>query len=266
MGRLPIMPPLGFDVLDALEVLFPRECLVCQRPVRRVHICSKCVPPLPGQALGEQSRRCASCFSSLERTAADSRALCDTCTLFPSHLNRIRFIWEYGGLPRDLIKAMKYRPSIILTRHCGRILSEAVRPLFGQSSWDVVVPVAPSPASYKKRMFNPCALMAHEIARTLPGRPPVRDHLCHARGRPPQASLTHEERIRGLKELFFCHRPRQLAGKRVLMVEDVITTGATTSAAAFVLGRAGASSVDVIALARAHVWSRYRARLHRIFG
>jgi orotate phosphoribosyltransferase len=56
-----------------------------------------------------------------------------------------------------------------------------------------------------------------------------------------------------------------IAGKRILLVEDVITTGATIAAAAYQLRQAGATHVDVIALARTRVWKRFRARVHTIF-
>jgi len=62
------------------------------------------------------------------------------------------------------------------------------------------------------------------------------------------------------------YRGPSLSGKRVLLVEDVLTTGATTSASAYTLFQAGALSVDVIALARAHVWTKHRAKIADIFS
>jgi predicted amidophosphoribosyltransferase len=83
----------------------------------------------------------------------------------------------------------------------------------------------------------------------------------HGVQRAPQATLSHEARITRLKKLFALNDGADVTGKRILLIEDVITTGATISAAAYTLKRAGAVSVDVLALASARVWSRFRGRV-----
>jgi predicted amidophosphoribosyltransferase len=106
--------------------------------------------------------------------------------------------------------------------------------------------------------------MARVLQRTMP-HCAISHALRHTRRRTPQAQRTHAERLEGLRGLFTVTAPQKIRGKRILLLEDVITTGATIAAASSALRRAGADGVDVLALAQARVWTRFRARVHEIF-
>lgn len=245
-------------VSGPLEVLFPRECVVCTRPLRGRSLCFRCCPsPIPLSI-----SRCDRCFGPL--SPLERSEVCATCLNFPLSARRIRYLWEYEGLARDFIRAMKYQPSQLLARLAGASLAQHLPTLFGPSSWDLVIPVPSSPAMLKKRLFQPCA----EIARAMrENHPPLilSYELQHRGGRTPQAHRSHAERLRGLKGIFSVKSPLKLKGKRVLLVEDVITTGATIAAACHTLYEAGATSVDVVALAQASVWRRFRQRVFSLF-
>jgi predicted amidophosphoribosyltransferase len=158
---------------------------------------------------------------------------------------------------------MKYHPSIYLTRYSGALMAQALPTLFPDRSWDRIVPIPSSPETLKKRHFHPCHEMAHIVKKALPNTK-VSYALQHNRHRTAQAKRSHEERLRGLRTLFRVPKQAEIKGKRVLLVEDVITTGATIVAASQALYHAGACEVDVIALAQARVWARFRARLHKL--
>lgn len=241
------------------EVLFPRECLVCTRPLRGYSLCRRCHPP----RFVTTTHRCPRCFASVGYSS-DSDP-CPTCVTFPPITDRMRYLWEYGDLARDFIRAMKYRPSVYLTRYGARLITDTMEQLFRDRDWDVIVPIPSSPDMLKKRAFHPCHEMARVIRRTLPHCKIVHA-LHHAKNRTPQAQRTHSERLEGLRGIFAVSDPSKVAGSRVLIVEDVITTGATIAAAAYALRRAGAKEVDVVALAQARVWSRFRRRLFEIFA
>jgi predicted amidophosphoribosyltransferase len=241
-----------------LEILFPLECLVCTRPLRGRSLCIRCIPsPIPLSV-----SRCLVCFAALS-PLCESQA-CATCLNFPLAARRIRYLWEYEGLARDLIRAMKYQPSHQLARLAGASLAHHLPTLFGPSSWDLVIPVPSSPTMLKKRLFHPCAEIARGMRENHSSLTP-RHHLKHRGGRSPQAHRSHADRLRGLRGIFCVNRPREIAGKRVLLVEDVITTGATIAAACHTLHEAGAASVDVVALAQAAVWRRFRQRVCSLF-
>jgi len=239
-----------------LEVLFPRECLVCTRPIKGASLCFRCVPSKVSLA----PSRCPRCFCEV---LGPSARTCPACETFPLPVDRIRYLWEYEGLARDYIRAMKYQPSPYLAHRAGELLAQSLPSLFGDESWDHVIPVPSSPVMLKKRLFHPCSEMSRAI-RTYTRGLTIRHALRHQGMRGPQARRSHSERLRGLKRVFRVTNVREVAGKRILLVEDVITTGATVAAAAHALYQAGAHSVDVVALAEARVWRRFRSRIYSL--
>lgn len=251
-------PPRSSSWLrSCLEIVLPTQCRICRRPLRGTPVCYRCRPELPD--LGDLcSRNCQSCFSPLG--IGVSTPACQTCTLFPPVTDTIRFLWEYDGLARDLIRTIKYRPSLSLATLAGGLLCDAAPSMFATTRWDLIIPVPSSHAMFHKRLFHPCTELARPVARAL--NIPVIHALKHNSARAPQASLTHEERLRNLRTIFTVAARCDLRGARVLLVEDVITTGATITAAAAILKCAGARQIDVLALARTRVWSRFRHRLH----
>lgn len=261
----PTLYPLSSASLlsASLEVLFPRSCLVCQRPIRRESLCYRCKPCLPTLEHILQAR-CHRCFSPLTSPNEKERPICEPCLLFPSQPDSIRFVWDYSGLARDFIRSMKYRPSPRLARMGGHVLASCVEAMYHERDWDLCVPVPSSHSTFRKRLFHPCVEMANLIARHH--ELPLKRALRHDPTRDPQASLQHEARLRRLRSLFSIPHGARLSGARILLVEDVITTGATISAATYALKRAGAARVDVLALARTRVWTRFRKRLNEIFA
>lgn len=242
-------------IYGSLEVLFPRECLICTRPLRGASICFRCHPRCHVDA----SHRCGSCFGPIANDSHDS--VCSTCKTFPPNFQQLRYLWEYGDLARDYVRAMKYQPSVYLTRYAAHLLADRLAQLFNQPHWDVIVPVPSSPQMLKKRAFHPCVEMAWIINKRL-SNCRIANALRHHRARSPQASRTHAERLQGFKHIFQIRRPHLIRNQRILLIEDVITTGATIAAASQILMEAGATSVDVLALAQARVWTRFRRLIH----
>jgi len=242
----------------SFEILFPRECAVCTRPLRGRSLCYRCAPPQENVT----GPRCDACFEPIALHEAARGSLCPACITFPPLPKRLRYLWEYSERARDLIRAMKYQPSIYLTRFCGERMREGAASLFGECSWDLIVPIPSSPTMLRRRLFHPCYEMAKIIARQSSSMK-IEAALSHNKRRNPQAGLSHTARLKGLDSLFRVRKPSQLRGRRVLLVEDVITTGATIAAATHALHQAGAGEVDVLALAQARVWRRLRARVYR---
>jgi predicted amidophosphoribosyltransferase len=240
-----------------LEVLFPRECLVCTRPLRGRSLCLRCNPT----PISLAQPRCVRCFGDL---ASPSTSPCMACETFPLGSRSVRYIWEYEGVARDFIRAMKYHHIPYLAFLAGEVVARELPLLFGERSWDVIVPIPSSPRMLKQRLFQPCLEMSRAIQKNLSGVT-IRHGLRHRTNRTPQARRTHQERLQGIRSLFKVHGARHLRGARVLLVEDVITTGATVEAACDALLRAGVLSVDVVALAQARVWRRFRSRIFSLF-
>lgn len=152
---------------------------------------------------------------------------------------------EYEGRLRGLIHDFKYRGVDVLAGPFGDWM---VRALPLELTVDLVVPV---PLHWRRRMwrgYNQCDLLARPLARRL--RVPVARVIRKTRHTETQASSTPAERRSNLTGAFVLTDPRRVSGQRILLVDDVLTTGATAMACGALLRRAGARSVTVLTLAR----------------
>jgi ComF family protein len=166
----------------------------------------------------------------------------------PPAYDRARAVAHYSGAMRTLIHQFKYADRHDARALFGRWLAEAGRDLI--DGINVVVPVPLSRWRLLSRRFNQAAILAQELSR--PTGLAVGLHLLQrARFTKPQVGLTRDQRRRNLGGAFRVPRSRQasLEGRNVLLIDDVITTGATVEACARTLKRAGAARVDVLALA-----------------
>jgi ComF family protein len=128
----------------------------------------------------------------------------------------------------------------------GQLLREALESRAVDA--DLLVPVPLSAARLRQRGFNQAALLAEEIAVSVGGL--VAPDLLTRTERPSQRSLGEADRLSNLAGAFRCARPAETRGKRILLVDDVVTTGATASACADTLAQAGAARICVLAFAR----------------
>jgi len=114
---------------------------------------------------------------------------------------------------------------------------------------DVIIPVPLHPARLRAREFNQSLLLADELSRHL-ARPVSATNLVRTAATDPQTTLSRQERLRNLRNAFEIRRPQNLAGKRVLLVDDVFTTGTTLNECAKTLRKSGAGAVFALTLAR----------------
>jgi ComF family protein len=141
------------------------------------------------------------------------------------------------------VLTLKFRSGRYLAPLMGELLHEQL--LLHTIDVDLVVPVPLSPARLHVRGFNQAALLAEHVAPAL--HAPLGNVLTRVE-RPSQRTLAATERLTNLRGAFAC--PSQLRGARVLLVDDVVTTGATVSACADTLADAGAGRIGVLAFAR----------------
>jgi ComF family protein len=113
---------------------------------------------------------------------------------------------------------------------------------------DLVIPVPLAAGRLRRRGFNQAALLAEEVSLAVGGT--VVEDALERKERPAQQSLRAVERLVNLEGAFACPRPTDVQGKRVMLVDDVVTTGATVSACADTLAEAGARRICVLAFAR----------------
>jgi ComF family protein len=157
----------------------------------------------------------------------------------------------YGGALAQAISRFKYQGRPELARPLSAALVRAARAAqAGLGRVDVVLPVPLHPSRLAVRGYNQAALLAGPLARML-RVPLVTGALARTRDTSQQAKLDRDERLRNLTEAFAVRAPRTVAGRRVLLVDDVRTTGATLRACRDVLVDAGAAGVQSVVVARA---------------
>ena len=241
-------------LLDSVSrTLFPDDCRVCGQFLQqfsRIPVCRRCLAE-PAPLAAEYF--CVSCrMPFVNRFPLDETGRCALCRLGLHGFDAVYSYGSYEGALRKLVHLFKYEGVRPLAGHFGRYLAQA---LPRDAGFDVIVPMPLHWFKQWQRGFNQSELLAREIGRKW--RVPVRNLVSRRRPTRPQAGLTNAKRrenVRGAFQLtsFFgrSRRRHSLDGMRVLLVDDVVTTGATASACARVLKRAGAAHVALLALAR----------------
>lgn len=228
----------------ALDVLLPPLCLGCRTRItvhdalcpvcwRRIDfvrppLCDRLGLPMPYDTGGPM---------------VSAAAVAD-----PPDFDRARAVATFDGVMRELIHAFKFHDTHNARRLFGRWLAEAGHDLLGDA--DMLVPVPLARWRLLTRRFNQAQILAAEVA-CIANKPVKPFALIRTRSTPHQVGLTRAQRQRNVASVFRVP-PGEVAtvsGKAIVLVDDVITTGATASAAALALKRAGARRVDVLALA-----------------
>lgn len=218
------------------RVLFPARCLGCGR---RDHLlCPECRGRIPYLS----AEVCHGCCS-----ASPGGRLCRRCQSTPSHLASVRAACAFEGVPRRALHAFKYRGQTSLAPFLGDLLAEALtrRP----AAAEVVVPVPLFAARLRQRGYNQAALLAHQVAAQL-ALPVAEAALARTRATTPQVELTARQRRTNLRGAFACLAPDSVDGRKILLVDDVTTTGSTLRACADALAVAGAARVMAVVVAK----------------
>ncbi len=206
---------------------------------------------------------CAECFSQLRMIAppfcaccgipfviaADAETRCPTCLDDPPEFDVARAALVYDAVSAPLVSALKFRDQWAGLKRYGQMMLRVGTPLLAGA--DMVVPVPLHWRRLWRRKFNQSALLAYEI-RAQTGVPCIPDLLQRVRYTKPQMRLDRATRLRNVARAFAVATDVsiELRDKIVVLIDDVVTTGATANACARALKKAGAREVRVLALAR----------------
>ena len=219
-----------------LDLLFPPRCVACGRV--DTWLCPECAAGLP-RISGTVCVRCG--------LPLNPGALCTRCQKDPLRLEAIRSVTLFGGPVRAAIHLLKYRYVHGLAEPLGELLAGYWQ---AQSTpVDVIVPVPLHSGRQRRRGYNQAALLAHALGRRA-GIRVDEGALRRVRRTASQMRLGAAERRLNVRGAFGCPDGRVL-GQRVLLIDDVCTTGATLEACADALRAAGAEAVWALTLARA---------------
>lgn len=230
-----------------LALLFPDDCRICGRPLETfssVPVCPACLEPPPPFAAGFSCARCRTPFLNARPLNADG--LCRLCAAGLTAFDGAWTCGSYEGRLRDLIHLFKFRRMTPLAALFGRMMARAYP---RDQMFELLVPIAAHWRRRFSRGFDQAVLLARELSRHT--GIPVCGALRRTRHTAAQAGLTRRQRRDNVRGCFHVPDPGAVGGRRVLLIDDVLTTGATANAAASALRRAGAAHVGIYTLARA---------------
>ncbi len=236
----------------ALSAVFPPECISCAAPVDRdFALCATCwadTPFITGLA-------CDACGTPLPGVNDPDqgdvhRPLCDECLHIARPWAQGRAVMVYGGAGRRMILGLKHRDRAEIARAAGPWLARAAADLVTPDT--VIVPIPLHRWRLARRRYNQAALLAHALAAATRAAC-LPDALVRCTATPSLEGRSRLDRFDLLTGSIAPHprRGADLAGRHVLLIDDVMTTGATFSAAAQAVLAAHAEKVSVLALARA---------------
>ncbi len=215
----------------AVETVFPRRCAGCGR--RGEWVCTEC----DNLVRRFEQPWCTRCGTP--RSAANCR-----CNELPNEFTQFRSVAAYEGWLRQAIVSLKYGEETGRAAHLAPFLGPVLESL---DSWDWVVPVPLHPSRQHDRGFNQAELLARG-AVSDPDRV-VTALIRRTRATPQQVGLGNVARRQNVQGAFAVVAPSLVAGKRLVLIDDVMTTGATLQQCAIVLLNAGAARVSAVTLA-----------------
>ena len=227
-----------------VDVALPQLCPTCREPVHGVGLCPACWSKLSFIAPPYCERLGIPFPFDGGPGLLSMEAIAD-----PPAYNRARAAVRYDDIARKLVHALKYGDRLDLAPAMGRWMARAGRELLADS--DAIVPV---PLHWRRqwaRRFNQSALLAEIIAKAS-GRMVAHGALKRVKATPQQVGLDKSERAHNVQGAFRVPAPgrAEVTGRKLVLIDDVLTSGATVDACARALLRAGAASVDVLLFAR----------------
>lgn len=226
----------------ALDLLFPPHCVACQR--LGGWLCAACLDKI--EAI--EPPVCQVC--GLPGEGASQAKVCARCQSSPSQLDGIRSYAIHDGPLRDAIHQFKYEDLRGLAGFLGKLLVDGWHRLAPPDlGLDAIVPVPLHRRRQRQRGYNQAALLAREFGAGL-RLPVLEDAVIRSRATAPQVHLNAQSRRANVQDAFQC-KGTGLYGKRVLLVDDVCTSGATLESVCLAVRDAGVSSVWAYTLTRA---------------
>ncbi len=222
-----------------IQGVLPAVCSLCGTQLRDDHrICDDCRQQLPLNLHG-----CACCDLPLEH-ATPPGSLCGDCQKQSYHFDRVRAALHYRPPVDDLISGFKYHQRLDQGRLLADLLTEHL--LQQQTDIDLLLPMPLHPRRLRERGFNQASELCRPISRALqiPWSSAV---LQRSRDGAHQRTSSSRQRRRNIRQAFDC---RGQIPRRVALIDDVVTTGATADEVAHTLKKAGAQWVEVWAVAR----------------
>jgi competence protein ComFC len=236
-----------FDLLhSAVSLLYPPGCTICGKSIRAdEYLCDQCET----KAVRIVAPFCEKCSEPFEGSITNTFA-CANCAHRTIYFDAAVCAYRGRGIVRQIIHEFKYGRQIHLRHLVARWLNSALDDeRLRQSHFDVIMPVPLHPTRQRERGFNQAGLLAELLSAQT--SIPVKPLLERTRYTTTQTALDRSERMENLHNAFRLRKKADVRGLRVLLVDDVLTTGSTLNECARILKRASTFSVHAATAARA---------------
>ena len=233
---------------QATRLVLPSDCTTCEQPLTddpTPFFCRQCwelIRPLQGPSCP----RCHRPFASPFATTHSPTHECHDCRTRTPHYSQVWAAYAYCAPLQEAIALFKYRGKVVLADALGALLARA---LPADLNADLLMPIPLHPDRLRQREFNQSLLLADRVGPVL-RRPISYRNLVRIVDTDPQTTLPRSARLQNLHQAFALRAPGEVTDKRVLLIDDVFTTGTTANECAKVLLKAGAKDVAVLTLAR----------------
>jgi len=213
----------------------PRICIICGKKTNEIMICPSCEEKLKQET--HTLKQCTCCG-----TFGYESEKCRTCFDWPEQMTN-HCLFPYHGRYREVLLEYKFQNKPWLAQALANAL-----PLIDRNSVDIVIAVPISKNRQYERGYNQSELIAKNYAKRL-NIPYEKNVIQKVIDLPPQSTLNRTERLQSLNNAFHISQPQKVEGKRVLLVDDIITTGTTLKTCANLCYLAGATQVQTITVA-----------------
>ena len=240
------LPKLRLSLHGIAAVLFPSDCFLCQTLLSRPldgPICLRCLDRLP-RIIEPFCPRCGVPYSRFV-----APGVCGPCRKSGRSFRRARAALIYESTVRLAVHGLKFGGRERIGSVLGTLAAEMWIGPGRLEGYSAVVPLPLSRKRRRERGFNQAEVVARAVGKST-GIPVRTRVLLKRRDCPPQAGLSASARMKNVASVYRAAVPATLREREVLLVDDVLTTGATVEAAARVLRRGGVAAVDVLTVAR----------------
>jgi ComF family protein len=227
-----------------IELLFPAKCAICNSYASKSDICSEC-----WSKFTFITKPCCSICSYPFAFEEDKNAICGYCIINKPNYDRAISVLKYDAYSKNLIHKFKYEDQLQILNYFVRLMINIGKEVIEQA--DVIVPVAMHKYKLLKRGYNQAALLAMKIAQKEKKKylPKL---LLKVKNITAQADLKKEQRLKNVQNAFKLNSEyaEAIKGKRVLLIDDVITTGATISECCKVIAKAKPAKIFILTIAK----------------
>lgn len=233
-----------------IDIVYPKTCLVCKTKLKKDISCVDDVV-------------CVECWANVKRNLPPfchrcgrrlkvnnfTKHICPSCIKKPLHFDRAFSVCKYEGVIKELIHKFKYESRDYVGSILSRLMVEFIREYNLPVNFiDVIIPVPLHRIRLREREFNQAEILSNYIASEF-NKDVLNNCLLRHRYTKTQTELEENQRLLNVKDSFSVARIEAIKDKNVLLVDDVLTSGATSSEAAYTLKNAGANIVFVLTLA-----------------